>query len=54
MPFGVFVDVGLKNDWLVHISNLANEFVKDPVAFVNIWDEVKVKIIGIDKGKRKI
>ena len=54
MPFGVFVDVGLKNDWLVHISQLANEFVKDPADFVNIWDEVKVKIIGIDKEKGKI
>ena len=54
MPFGVFVDVWLKNDWLVHISQLSNEFVKDPADYVNIWDEVKVKVIGIDKEKGKV
>jgi uncharacterized protein len=54
MPFWVFVDVGLKNDWLVHISQLANEFVKDPADFVQIGDKVKVKIIQIDKEKWKI
>jgi len=54
MPFGAFVDVWLKNDGLVHISQIANEFVKDPADFVNIWDRVKVKVIGIDKEKGKI
>ena len=54
MPFGVFVDIGLKNDWLVHISQLANEFVRDPADFVQIWDKVKVKVIWIDKEKGKI
>lgn len=54
MPFGVFVDIWLKNDWLVHISQLANEYVKDPADFVQIWDEVKVKITNIDKEKWKI
>jgi len=54
MPFWVFVDIWLKNDWLVHISQLANEYVKDPADFVQIWDEVKVKITNIDKEKWKI
>jgi uncharacterized protein len=36
MPFGVFVDIGLKNDGLVHISQIANEYVADPADFVQI------------------
>ena len=54
MPFGVFVDIGLKNDGLVHISQIANEYVADPADFVQIWDKIKVKIIKIDKDKGQI
>ena len=54
MPFGVFVDIGLKNDGLVHISQIANEYVADPADFVQIGDKVKVKIIKIDKDKGQI
>ncbi len=53
-PFGAFVDIGVKNDGLVHISQLANRFVKDPNEVVSVGQEVKVKIIGIEKESGKI
>ena len=54
VAFWAFVDIGLKNDGLVHISQLANQFVSDPNEIVAVWDKVKVKITGIDKEKWKI
>ncbi len=48
VAFGAFVDIGLKNDWLVHISQLANEFVSNPMDIVKVGDIVKVKIIWVD------
>lgn len=52
--FGAFVDVGLKNDGLIHISQLANKFVKNPNEVVEIGQEVKAKIIKIDKTNLKV
>ena len=54
VAFGAFVDIWLKNDWLVHISQLADKFVSDPNEVVSVWDKVKVKVIDIDKVKWKI
>jgi len=54
VAFGAFVDIGLKNDWLVHISQLANKFISDPNEIVSVWDKVKVKITEIYKEKGKI
>ncbi len=54
VAFWAFVDIGLKNDGLVHISQLADQFVSDPNEIVAVWDKVKVKITGIDKEKWKI
>ncbi len=54
VAFWAFVDIGLKNDGLVHISQLADQFVSDPNEIVTVWDKVKVKITGIDKEKGKI
>ena len=54
VAFWAFVDIWLKNDWLVHISQLADKFVSDPNEVVSVWDKVKVKITGIDKEKGKI
>jgi len=54
MQFGAFVDIGIKNDGLVHISQLADKFVKDPHEIVEIGEEVRVKIIGIDMKTNKI
>lgn len=52
--FGAFVDVGLKNDGLVHISKLSDKYVKDPSDVVAIGDIVDVKVIGIDYDRGKI
>ena len=54
VAFGAFIDIGLKNDWLVHVSQLADKFVSDPNEIVSVGDKVKVKIINIDKEKGKI
>ena len=54
VAFWAFVDIGLKNDGLVHISQLADQFVSDPNEIVTVWDKVKVKITGIDKATGKI
>ena len=54
VAFWAFVDIGLINDWLVHISQLANKFVSDPNEIVSVGDKVKVKVTEIDKEKGKI
>jgi len=53
-PFGAFVDIGQKNDGLIHISQIADTFVKDPHDFLIIGQEVQVKVIKIDVNTGKI
>lgn len=52
--FGAFVDIGVHQDALIHISQLANTFVKDPNEVVSVGDIVKVKILEIDAGRKRI
>ena len=52
--FGAFVDIGVKHDGLVHISQLSNSFVKNPSDVVSVGDIVKVKVIGIDQERQKV
>ncbi len=52
--FGAFVDIGVKHDGLVHISQLSNSFVKNPSNVVSVGDIVKVKVIGIDIERQKV
>ena len=54
IDFGAFVDVGVKHDGLVHISEMAEKFVKNPSEIVSVGDIVKVKVIGIDRDKQKV
>lgn len=54
VDFGAFVDVGIKNDGLVHISEISDKYVKNPMEEVAVGDIVKVKVIGIDKAKGKV
>ncbi len=52
--FGAFVDIGVHQDGLVHISELANKFVDDPRKVVNPGDQVKVRVLKVDKEKNQI
>ncbi len=52
--FGAFVDIGVHQDGLVHISALANTFVKDPHAVVKVGQVVKVKVLEIDEKRKRI
>lgn len=52
--FGCFVDVGVKHDGLVHISEMSDKFVKNPSEIVSIGDIIKVKVIGIDQERQKV
>lgn len=54
IDFGAFVDIGVKQDGLVHISQLSNKFVKNPMDVVSVGDVVEVKIIDIDMKRGKI
>ena len=52
--FGCFVDVGVKQDGLVHVSQLSEKFVKDPTTVVKLNQHVKVKVLGIDMARSRI
>ena len=52
--FGAFVDIGVHQDGLVHISQLADRFVKNPMDVVKVGDIVEVRVIGIDLGRKRI
>jgi uncharacterized protein len=54
VDFGAFVDIGIKDDGLVHISELSTNYVKDPLEVVRVGDTVKVKILDIDIKRRRI
>lgn len=54
IDFGAFVDIGVKHDGLVHISEMSEKYVKRPSDIVSIGDIVKVKVIGIDTERQKV
>ena len=54
IDFGAFVDIGVKHDGLVHISELSDKYVKNPRDIVSVGDIVRVKVIGIDLEKQKV
>jgi len=54
VDFGAFVDIGLHDTGLVHVSHLANRFVKDPHEVVAVGDVVKVWVLSIDKDRRRV
>ena len=54
VDFGAFVDIGVKNDGLVHISELSDRYVKHPLDVVSVGDTVKVKILSVDYDKQKV
>ena len=51
VAFWAFVDIGLKSDGLVHVSQIANRFVSNPADELTVWEKVKVKILSMENGK---
>ena len=54
VDFGAFVDIGVKQDGLVHISELSDRFVSNPMDVVSVGDTVRVKVLSVDQEKKKI
>ncbi len=54
IDFGAFVDIGVHQDGLVHISQISNKYIKHPMEAVSIGDVVKVKILDVDVAKKRI
>ena len=54
IDFGAFIDIGVKHDGLVHISEMSNNYIKNPLDYVSVGDIVKVKVIKIDKDRQKV
>ncbi len=54
VAFGAFVDVGLKNDGLVHISEIVDRYIRDPGEVLEVGQKVRVKVTNIDKETGKI
>ena len=52
--FGAFVDIGVHQDGLVHISELADRYVSDPSEVVKTGDKIKVRVIGVDRARNRI
>ena len=52
--FGAFVDIGVHQDGLVHISELANRFVKDPTEVVKVQQKVEVLVLKVEENRKRI
>lgn len=54
IDFGAFVDIGIKNDGLVHISEMSDKFIKNPMDIVSVGDVVKVRVLRVDLERQKV
>ena len=54
IDFGAFVDIGVHQDGLVHISQISDRFIKHPSDVLKVGDVIKVKVIGVDLKKQRI
>jgi uncharacterized protein len=54
VAFGAFVDIGVKQDGLVHVSQMADRYVKNPFEVVSVGDVVSVKVITVDLERGRI
>jgi len=54
VDFGAFVDIGVKQDGLVHVSQMADRYVKNPLEVVSVGNVVEVKVISVDPERGRI
>ena len=54
IDFGVFVDIGVHQDGLVHISEMSDKFIKHPLDVVSVGDVINVKVLSVDKQRKRI
>ena len=54
VDFGAFVDIGVKQDGLVHVSQMADRYVKNPLEVVSVGDVVQVRVISLDLERGRI
>ena len=54
IDFGVFVDIGVHQDGLVHISQITDKYIKHPLEVVSVGDIIDVKVLGVDLNKHRI
>jgi uncharacterized protein len=54
VAFGAFVDIGVKQDGLVHVSQMADRYVKNPFEVVSVGDVVSVRVINVDLDRGRI
>ena len=54
IDFGAFVDIGVHQDWLVHISQICDRYIKHPLEAVSVGDIVEVHVLGVDEAKKRI
>ena len=54
IDFGAFVDIGVHQDGLVHISQMTDRYIKHPMEVVSVGDIVEVKVLNVDLGKKRI
>ena len=52
--FGAFIDIGVHQDGLVHVSEISNKFVSHPSSVLKVGESVKVKVLGVDEKKNRI
>lgn len=54
VPYGAFVDIGLRRDGMVHVTEIAQGYVRDPADVLTVGDAVQVKVLEIDRKKRRV
>ncbi|MFB0536651.1 MAG: S1 RNA-binding domain-containing protein [Anaerolineae bacterium] len=54
VPYGAFVDIGLRRDGMVHVTEMAQGYVRDPADMLTVGDVVQVKVLEIDRKKRRV
>jgi uncharacterized protein len=54
VDFGAFVDIGVKRDGLVHVSEMADRYIKNPLDVVGVGDVISVKVLEVDAGRGRV